>query len=69
VGHLRALARSLRSRRTVGQQLTPVYSADHQLRLTDPHSRLAAFKGLYCAFLFSTFFWEFIVYLFIWQRR
>jgi hypothetical protein len=49
--------------------LTPVYSAGNQPRLVNPHSPLAAFKGLLWASLASTFFWEFIIFLFIIGRR
>jgi hypothetical protein len=43
--------------------------ANREALLPNPHSPLAAFKGLLWASLMSTFFWEFIIFLFIWRRN
>jgi len=46
----------------------PVGSANRELLLSNPRSALAAFKGLLWASLMSAFFWEFVIFLFIWRR-
>jgi hypothetical protein len=68
VGHLKALAPSLRSSGKVYRELLPVGSANRELLLSNPRSALAAFKGLLWASLMSAFFWEFVIFLFIWRR-